>query len=76
MSKPSQAPSDSHKGLGPLMWIAFGLFAVFFLNVALQRFSPGMVEISAAKEAILLAIAIGAFISACLRLEARHSHNA
>ncbi|UYO74884.1 hypothetical protein M0220_01585 [Halomonas qinghailakensis] len=75
MSDPSQEPSGN-KGLGVLMWVAFGLFVVFFLNVALQRFSPGLVELSAAQEAMLLVAATGVFISACLKLEARHSHNA
>jgi hypothetical protein len=58
------------------MWIALGLFAIFFLNVVIQRFSPGLIDISAAQEAVLLVIATGVFISACLKLESRNSHAA
>jgi hypothetical protein len=58
------------------MWVALGLFAIFFLNIAIQRFSPGLLDISAAQEAVLLVIATGVFISACLKLESRSSHTA
>ncbi|MCE9684545.1 hypothetical protein [Halomonas alkalisoli] len=62
--------------LGYLMWLALGLFALFFLNVAIQRFRPGLLDISAAQEAVLLVVATGVFISACLRLESRAAHTA
>ena len=68
--------TSNSKGVGPLMWIALGLFAIFFLNVVIQRFSPGLIDISAAQEAVLLVIATGVFISACLKLESRNSHAA
>lgn len=71
---PNKPPKN--KGVGALMWIAFGLFAIFFLNIAIQRFSPGLVDISAAQEAVLLVIATGVFISACLKLESRNSQTA
>lgn len=58
---------------GSLMWWALGLFAVFFLNVVLQRFWSGFPDISAAQEATLLVAATACFISACLRLETRQS---
>jgi len=58
------------------MWIAFGLFVIFFLNVLLQRFSPGTLELSSAQEALFLLVATGVFISACLKLESRDSHAA
>jgi hypothetical protein len=62
------APSWASKGL---MWLALGLFAMFFLSVALQRFESGLLDISAAQEAVLLVIATTCFISACLGFEAR-----
>ncbi|XKH58985.1 hypothetical protein LG290_09710 [Halomonas sediminis] len=75
MSDSPNKPSKS-KSLGALMWVAFGLFAIFFLNVAIQRFNPGLLSISAAQEALLLVIATGVFISACMKLESRNSHTA
>jgi len=75
MSDSPNKPPNS-KGIGAFMWIAFGLFAIFFLNIAIQRFSPGLLDISAAQEAVLLVIATGVFISACLKLESRNSHTA
>lgn len=75
MSDSFNQPS-SHKGIGGLMWVAFGLFVIFFLNVLLQRFSPGTLDLSAAQEALLLLAATGVFISACLKLESRNSHTA
>ncbi|MGS2742098.1 hypothetical protein ACU6TU_00610 [Halomonas sp. LS-001] len=75
MSDSSHQPS-SHKGIGALMWIAFGLFVVFFLNVLLQRFSPGTLNLSAAQEALFLLATTGIFISACLKLESRNSDTA
>jgi len=71
---PNKPPKS--KGIGALMWIALGLFAIFFLNITIQRFSPGLLDISAAQEAVLLVIATGVFISACLKLESRNSHTA
>lgn len=75
MSDSSSQPSR-HKGVGALMWVALGLFVIFFLNVLLQRFSPGTLDLSAAQEALFLLVATGVFISACLKLESRHSHTA
>ncbi|RUR28291.1 hypothetical protein ELY33_13915 [Vreelandella andesensis] len=75
MPDSSKQPS-SHKGIGALMWIAFGLFVVFFLNVLLQRFSPGTLDLTPAQEALFLLVATGVFISACLKLESRNSHAA
>lgn len=59
--------------LGGWIWLALGLFAVFFLGVAIQRFAPGWLEVPAAMEAALLVIATACFISGCLRLESRQS---
>ncbi|QFU02503.1 hypothetical protein FIU83_12745 [Halomonas sp. THAF5a] len=56
-----------------LMWLALGLFAVFFLNVAMQRFWPELYGITPVLEAVLLVIATASFISGCLRLESRQS---
>jgi uncharacterized membrane protein (DUF485 family) len=61
--------------LGGLMWLALGLFIVFFLNVLLQRFRPGVLDVSAVQEAVLLVIAIGVFVSACLSLESREAQS-
>ena len=72
----SSNQSSSQRGIGALMWIALGLFVVFFLNVLLQRFSPGTLALSAAQEALFLLVATGVFISACLKLESRHSPTA
>lgn len=69
----SSNQSSGHKGMGALMWIALGLFVIFFLNVLLQRFSPGTLELSAAQEALFLLVATGVFISACLKLESRNA---
>lgn len=63
------------KALGGLMWLALGLFIVFFLNVLLQRFRPGVLDVSSVQEAVLLVIAIGVFISACLSLESREAQS-
>ncbi|MCE8017656.1 hypothetical protein HOP62_16380 [Halomonas sp. MCCC 1A17488] len=63
--------TNRRRKLGGLMWLALGLFAFFFLSVVLQRFRPGLLDISAAQEAALLLVATGVFISACLRLETR-----
>lgn len=60
--------------LGYLMWLSLGLFAVFFVNVVIQRFHPGLLDIAAVQEAALLVVATGIFISACLRLESRDAH--
>ena len=56
-----------------LMWLALVLFILFFLNVIMQRFFPGMYDIAASLEAALLVIATACFISGCLRLESRRS---
>lgn len=69
----SPRKASGPRTLGGLMWLALGLFAVFFLNVAIQRFRPGLLDVSAAQEAALLVIATACFISACLRLESRQS---
>lgn len=66
----SQSPK---KAGSALVWLALGLFAVFFLNVAMQRFWSGWFEPPAALEAALLVVATGCFISGCLRLESRQS---
>ena len=71
-------PDASHKTVGsqPLggwIWLALGLFSVFFLGVAVQRFAPGLLEFPAAMEAALLVVATACFISGCLRLESRQS---
>lgn len=68
-------PTD-HKRKGPLIWVAFGLFVAFFLNVLLQRFSPGTLTLSPAQEALFLLLATGVFISACLKLESQASSSA
>ncbi|EPC00421.1 hypothetical protein L861_14200 [Litchfieldella anticariensis FP35 = DSM 16096] len=65
--------ASTPKTMGGLMWLALGLFIAFFLNVAVQRFRPGLLDISAAQEAMLLVAATACFISACLRLESRQS---
>ncbi|RTR03919.1 hypothetical protein [Halomonas nitroreducens] len=56
-----------------LMWLALGLFTIFFLNVAMQRFWPGLYDIAPALEAALMVVATACFISGCLRLESRQS---
>ncbi|PMR82821.1 hypothetical protein [Halomonas urumqiensis] len=53
------------------MWLASGLFAAFFINIAIQRFLPGLYELSSALEATLLVVATGVFIGGCLKLESR-----
>lgn len=71
----ADAPHKAHgpRSMGGLMWLALGLFAVFFLNVAVQRFGAGWLEIPAALEAALLVAATACFISGCLGLESRQS---
>lgn len=59
------------KSLGWVMWIAQGLFGIFFLNVVLERHWPGLVEISPAAEAGLLVLATSCFITGCLKFERR-----
>lgn len=72
----TEAPrkATGFRQLGGLMWLALGLFALFFLNVVIQRFRPGLLTISSAQEAVLMVIATGVFISACIRLESRDAH--
>lgn len=71
----SDSPHKTHKPrtTSGLMWLALGLFAVFFLNVIAQRHWPGWLDVSAAQEAALLVVATACFISGCLRLESRQS---
>ncbi|XKE46430.1 hypothetical protein LG302_04620 [Halomonas organivorans] len=69
----SPRKTTGSRPLGGLMWLALGLFAVFFLNVAIHRYYPGLLGVSAAQEAALLVIATACFISACLRLESRQT---
>lgn len=71
--KMSDSPRKASGTLGGLIWLAIALFALFFLNVVMQRFFPGMYDIAPALEAALLLIATGCFISGCLRLESRQS---
>lgn len=56
-----------------LTWWSFGLFAVFFLNVVVQRYWLQTLDTPAALEAALLVVATACFITACLRLESRQS---
>lgn len=53
------------------MWLASGLFIAFFTNIAIQRFLPGLYDLSSAQEATLLVVATGVFIGGCLKLESR-----
>ncbi|MBB3190516.1 hypothetical protein [Halomonas cerina] len=69
----SDSPRKASGTLDGLMWLALGLFALFFLNVAVQRFWPGVYDIAPALEAALLVVATACFISGCLRLESRQS---
>ena len=75
MSDSCREPAEK-KRMEPLLWVAFGLFVAFFLNVLLQRFSPGTLTLSPAQEALFLLLATGVFISACLKLESQHSSTA
>lgn len=59
--------------LGGWIWLALGLFAFFFLGVAVQRFGPGWLDVPAVMEAALLVVATACFISGCLRLESRQT---
>ncbi|TLF47801.1 hypothetical protein FEI13_14555 [Halomonas urmiana] len=67
------SPRKASGSLGGLIWLALGLFALFFLNVVMQRFFPGIYDIAPALEAVLLVVATAFFISGCLRLESRQS---
>lgn len=69
----SDSPRKASGSLGGLIWLALSLFALFFLNVAVQRFFPGVYDIAPALEAALLVVATACFISGCLRLESRQS---
>lgn len=71
----TEAPRNTgkFKSMGGWMWLALSLFAVFFLGVAVQRFSSGWLDVPAALEATLLVVATACFISGCLKLESRES---
>ncbi|WP_280554269.1 hypothetical protein [Halomonas sp. 25-S5] len=69
----SDSPRKASETLGGLIWLAIGLYALFFLNVVMQRFFPGIYDIASALEAALLVVATAFFISGCLRLESRQS---
>ncbi|MBN8412086.1 hypothetical protein LCL99_11915 [Halomonas denitrificans] len=62
--------SRSSSAAKPLLWLAILLFAAFFINVAIQRYLPGLWTMGAAEEGILLAAATATFVSACLKFEA------
>ncbi|MGC3873399.1 hypothetical protein ACPF7Z_09030 [Halomonas sp. GXIMD04776] len=61
------------QSFGWLIWVALGLFVAFFLNVALERYWPGLFEMSPVVEACLLVLATACFISGCLSYERRRA---
>ncbi|MCJ8283873.1 MULTISPECIES: hypothetical protein [unclassified Halomonas] len=54
-----------------MLWLSICLFAAFFINVAIQRYVPGMWALEAAYEAVLLTLATAFFVSACLKFEGK-----
>lgn len=68
----TSTPAANHgQSFGWLIWAALGLFVAFFLNVALERYWPGLIEMSPVAEACLLVLATACFISGCLSYERR-----
>lgn len=53
------------------LWLSIVLFTAFLGNVAVQRYLPGLWEISVAYEAMLLTLATASFVTACLGYEKR-----
>tara|TARA_Y100001001_G_scaffold104868_1_gene102563 strand:+ start:1023 stop:1235 length:213 start_codon:yes stop_codon:yes gene_type:complete len=59
-----------------MLWLSICLFAAFFVNVAIQRYLPGMWTLDAAYEAVMLTLATAFFVSACLKFEGKAPYDA
>jgi hypothetical protein len=73
MTTKASGKKHGDRSLGGWMWMAIGLYSVFFLGVAVQRMGAAWMDLPAAIEAALLVAATACFISGCLRLESRQS---